>query len=332
MLQQTQVKTVIPYWRRWMRELPTIASLARARPERVLKLWEGLGYYARARNLLAAAQQITLRHRGCFPSTFDEVIGLPGVGRYTAGAICSIAFNQPVPILDGNVIRVLSRLYGIGTNPRERRTRDLLWRLAADLVNEAARIQKGTQRNSSDLNQALMEMGAIVCTARQPRCLHCPVRRSCVAFQTGRVNQLPVSGRKPVSVRRHCAALVLARNGKFLVRQRPDGVVNARLWEFANVELPHRGPGAVESLAIGLGLDSISAQRILRINHSITKHRITLDVYRSNTQVAAKKLRCLGTFRSLKQLQELPLTGAHRKILNHLRKTASEAAGLRSDF
>src|SRR5881628_2817752 len=122
MLQQTQVKTVVPYWRRWMRHLPGLRALARARPDTVLKLWEGLGYYSRARNLQSAARMIVQKHAGRFPDKYDELLALPGIGRYTAGAICSIAFNQPTPVLDGNVIRVITRLFGISENPRDKST------------------------------------------------------------------------------------------------------------------------------------------------------------------------------------------------------------------
>src|SRR6266567_1833917 len=142
MLQQTQVKTVIPYWNRWMRQLPTAASLAKADGERVLKLWEGLGYYTRARNLQKAAQIIKGQYGGKFPEHFEDVLALPGIGRYTAGAICSIAFNQPTPILDGNVIRVLTRLFGIVSNPRQRNVNRRLWELSEQFVMAAARLEK----------------------------------------------------------------------------------------------------------------------------------------------------------------------------------------------
>jgi len=138
MLQQTQVKTVLPYWERWMRALPNLAALAKAKPHTLRKLWEGLGYYTRVRNLHRAAQLIIGQHGGRFPHDFEDVLALPGVGRYTAGAICSIAFNQPRPILDGNVIRVLTRWYGIPGNPRERHVNARLWLLAEDLVQQAA--------------------------------------------------------------------------------------------------------------------------------------------------------------------------------------------------
>jgi len=137
MLQQTQVKTVIPYWDRWLRELPDVAALAAAPSEKVLKLWEGLGYYTRARNLQKAAQQIVAKHKGAFPADFDDILALPGIGRYTAGAISSIAFNQAAPILDGNVIRVLTRLFGPRDNPREKVANARLWNLAEQLVEAA---------------------------------------------------------------------------------------------------------------------------------------------------------------------------------------------------
>src|ERR1017187_4709307 len=137
MLQQTQVKTVIPYWKRWMQELPTVKAATDASPDKIHKLWEGLGYYTRVRNLQKAARQIVEKHDGKFPDNFDDVLALPGIGRYTAGAICSIAFNQPTPILDGNVIRVLTRVFGIAKNPREKKTNAKLWQLAEELVGRA---------------------------------------------------------------------------------------------------------------------------------------------------------------------------------------------------
>jgi A/G-specific adenine glycosylase len=138
MLQQTQVKTVIPYWERWMQALPTLEAAAAASSDQIHKLWEGLGYYTRVRNLQKAAQLIVERHSGRFPEAFDDILALPGIGRYTAGAISSIAFNQPAPILDGNVIRVLTRLYAIAENPKDKQTNDRLWRLAKSLVPRPA--------------------------------------------------------------------------------------------------------------------------------------------------------------------------------------------------
>jgi len=190
MLQQTQVKTVMPYWDRWMRELPTIASLAKASPAKIHKLWEGLGYYTRVRNLQKAAQFIEQSHRGKFPEKFDDVLALSGIGRYTAGAICSIAFNQPTPILDGNVIRVLTRVFGIKENPRGKSANPHLWNLAEQLVIHASRFTFHAHP-CSHLNQSLMELGALICTPREPKCLVCPISKHCFAFQNNRVSGFP---------------------------------------------------------------------------------------------------------------------------------------------
>ena len=226
MLQQTQVKTVIPFWNRWLRELPTIEAAANAPSEKIHKLWEGLGYYTRVRNLQKAAQIIVAQHRSgvsaerrklaeikkcgflpkvaTFPKSFNDVLALPGIGRYTAGAICSIAFNQPTPILDGNVIRVFTRIFGIGENPKVKQTNSRLWQLAEKLVRHADKVAQASRlrgqagslpyfKNScSRLNQSLMELGALVCTPRNPQCLICPVKKNCVAFAENRTEELPI--------------------------------------------------------------------------------------------------------------------------------------------
>jgi len=188
MLQQTQVKTVIPFWERWQRELPTVEAAAKAPSAKIHKLWEGLGYYTRVRNLQKAAQLIVGRHAGKFPENFADILALPGIGRYTAGAICSIAFNQPAPILDGNVIRVLTRIFGIAGNPKEKTTGKLLWQIAEELVCRAKNAKDAKDKNPSPasrssrdpnscshLNQSLMELGALICTPRNSQCLICPV-------------------------------------------------------------------------------------------------------------------------------------------------------------
>src|SRR5258707_919982 len=170
MLQQTQVKTVIPYWERWMGALPTLQDLAEANAETIHKLWEGLGYYTRVRNMQKAAREIVANHAGQFPREHEAILELPGIGPYTAGAISSIAFNEPKAILDGNVVRVLARLFGIAENAREKSTNEKLWQLAEALVTTAAQPANQTRhpQSCSHLNQALMELGALICTPRQP--------------------------------------------------------------------------------------------------------------------------------------------------------------------
>ena len=319
MLQQTQVKTVIRYWERWLRALPDVRALARATPERVLKLWEGLGYYSRARNLQKAAQQIVARHGGRFPKSFDDVLALPGVGRYTAGAICSIGFNQSVPVLDGNVIRVLTRVFGIRQNPRKKATNARLWRLAEQLVTHGASHPIRQPFGAcSVLNQSLMELGATVCTPRQPQCASCPVRTSCVASAQNLVQTLPNLGRRARPTARRFVAFVIERGGKFLVRQRPSAVVNAWLWEFPNVEVSEAASELTHLARRQLGLALGRTQRLCVIQHSITRYRISLEArLAQHTQpVAAEPLE--GRWLLLRDLEKLAFPSAHRRIVDAL--------------
>jgi A/G-specific adenine glycosylase len=325
MLQQTQVKTVIPYWECWLRELPTIRAVANASPDKIHKLWEGLGYYTRARNLQKAARQIVEQHGGKFPENFDDVLALPGIGRYTAGAICSIAFNQPTPILDGNVIRVLTRIFGIAENPKDKKTNEQLWQIAETLVSRAKSTKETKKKNTSRpsrpsretnscsfLNQSLMELGALVCTPQNPQCGTCPVQKLCVAFRENRVAELPNLGKREAATARRFVAFVVERNGRFLVRQRPAGVVNAHLWEFPNVEIGARlsEPQHERSRKVNgeiptadafrtrcgsedprsklladvarqaLGFAPKGLRPFCTVKHSITRYRITLEAFR----------------------------------------------------
>jgi A/G-specific adenine glycosylase len=280
MLQQTQVSTVIPYWERWMRELPDIQSLASAPEQKVLKLWEGLGYYTRARNLHRAAKAL---NGNPFPQKFEEVLALPGIGRYTAGAICSIAFDQPAPILDGNVRRVLSRLFA---------TNDDLWEIAQELVMKT--------KLCGALNESLMELGAVVCTPREPRCAQCPVAGHCQARKLDRIEEFPAKPKRPSVTQRRFAVFVYEHKGRYLVRQRPDDVVNARLWEFPNVELKEqtRPKGA----------------RLCAFQHTITRYRIGVEAF-----LVRHKANENGKWFPLARLDQLPFSSAHRKILVALR-------------
>jgi len=330
MLQQTQVKTVIPFWERWQRELPTIEAAANASSDKLHKLWEGLGYYTRVRNLQKAAQMIVARHGGVFPEKFDEVLALPGIGRYTAGAICSIAFNQPTPILDGNVIRVLTRIFGMAENPREKNTNQELWRLAEELVihasrashrNAGSRTRTRTRTRTKDeddgcshLNQSLMELGALVCMPRNAQCLICPVKKLCVAFREGRVGDLPNLGQREKATARRFVAFVIERDGKFLVRQRPAGVVNAHLWEFPNVEVSGSGQRVEEVFKSEFGLAAAEVCPLVTVKHSITRYRITLEAFRAT--LGRKSLaKDQAGWKTPAQMQALAFTSAHRRIL-----------------
>lgn len=235
MLQQTRVDTVIPYFNRFVHRFPSLRHLAEAPEEEVLKHWEGLGYYSRARNLQTAVREVVERYDGQVPRGKAEVSGLKGVGPYTTGAILSIAYNQPEPAVDGNVMRVLSRYFCMDDDIARPATRILMEGLAKELIPEG---------KAADFNQALMELGAIVCTPKSPACPSCPVREMCSARMQGRQQELPVKSKaKPPKPVLRLAALVEGTGGhagKVLVRQRPDRGLLARMWELPHLEAPNQ--------------------------------------------------------------------------------------------
>jgi A/G-specific adenine glycosylase len=329
MLQQTQVDTVIPFWERWMRELPNIQSLASATPRKIHKLWEGLGYYTRVRNLQKAARAILQKHHGRFPTVYEEILDLQGIGRYTAGAICSIAFYQPRPILDGNVIRVLTRLYGIDGDPKEKSVNTRLWKLAEQFVLEAATLAKqrkqppsASKRSTpianrksqvSNLNQSLMELGALVCTPRQPKCSLCPLVKQCLARKQNRVDLLPKIAPRPAVTQRRFVAFIVTHNGRVFVRQRPAGVVNAHLWEFPNIEVPNSDGDPKRAFGKAFGVTPLTVTRLCTLQHSITRYRIQLDVFEVSSSKGFRASNC--RLLKFKDLQRLPFASAHKKIL-----------------
>lgn len=320
MLQQTQVKTVIPYWERWMRRLPTVRALAQCRVETVLKLWEGLGYYSRARNMHKAARMIAQQFKGDFPTTFGDVLSLPGVGRYTAGAICSIAFNQPTPILDGNTIRVLSRFFGVSGNPKSTKTNSQLWALAEEIVEVAANVKASGEAACSAINQALMELGATVCTAVNPQCDLCPIVERCYAKRTNGVHQLPALAPRAKTTQRTFVAVVAEHRGRVLVRQRPAGLVNGGLWEFPNMEVAEHNGSSAQMAGRIVGPTVKGAQPFCRIKHSITRYRITVEVFRC--AMAKLPRNVAGKWLSLSDANKLAWPSAHRQILNRLLRPA----------
>lgn len=317
MLQQTQVKTVIPYYERWMKQFPTVAALATARPDRVLKLWEGLGYYTRARNLHRASEIIVREHGGRFPLQFKQILSLPGIGRYTAGAICSIAYNQPTPILDGNVIRVLARSFAVEGNPRERAVNEQLWNHAEKLVRVALSHAGSHLQACSHLNQSLMELGALVCLPRDPHCTICPLRKHCLALREGRAGEFPQLPRRVQPVEKIIAAFVLRWGNRYLVRQRPIEEVNGGLWEFPNVEAQH-GFDPSELAERWLNAPPLQWDSIATIRHTITRHRLTTHVFATQVESGESSSRWSGVWRSFSQLERLAFPSAHRQIVRKL--------------
>ncbi|RDU35931.1 A/G-specific adenine glycosylase [Neobacillus piezotolerans] len=231
MLQQTRVDTVIPYFLRFMEQFPTIEALADADEDKVLKAWEGLGYYSRARNLQAAVREVKEKYNGVVPDSPKEIAGLKGVGPYTAGAILSIAYGIPEPAVDGNVMRVLSRILLIREDIAKPSSRRIFEEAVRKLISH---------ESPSDFNQALMELGALICTPTSPSCLLCPVRDHCQAFHEGEQNNLPIKAKKkkPKQVRL-AAAVAVDGEGRILIRKRSAEGLLANLWELPSVEVHH---------------------------------------------------------------------------------------------
>lgn len=229
MLQQTRVETVIPYFERFMEEFPTLEALSEAEEEQVLKAWEGLGYYSRIRNLHSAVKEVKEKYGGKVPDTMEEITSLKGVGPYTAGAILSIAYGKPYPAVDGNVMRVASRILSIWEDIAKPSSRKIF---------EEAIHRLMYKEDPSSFNQALMELGALICTPTSPSCLLCPVREHCYAFEEGVQEELPVKTRKKNMKLVHMGAVVLKnREGKFLIHKREKTGLLANLWEFPNFEM-----------------------------------------------------------------------------------------------
>jgi A/G-specific adenine glycosylase len=265
MLQQTRAEVVAPYYERFMARYPDVATLAAASPADVLQAWAGLGYYARARNLHAAARTVVAEHGGRLPR--GELDALPGIGRYTAGAIRSIAWDEPAPILDGNVARVFARLFGVDGASALVRARH--WDLAA-------RWARGS--HPGDANQALMELGATVCTKPRPACARCPVESVCVARAAGRELELPAPRRRAPAKRLALAALVVAHRGRILLVRRRDGQLLRDWWELPT--LAAVGAEAIaDAAAARLRMPLAAMRRIARVRHAILQHAIEATVW-----------------------------------------------------
>lgn len=315
-----------------MTSLPDVATLANTREETLLKLWEGLGYYSRARNLQRAARVVIQEHSGRIPGDVPRLLQLPGIGRYTAGAIASIAFNQPAPILDGNVIRVLCRLHAWGGDPKLKPLNVRLWDTAAALVEVAAtlprnRFTAGSPAGAcSALNQSLMELGATVCAARDPRCQDCPLKGMCRARKLDRVNDYPEKADRPSPVSRRCVVIVIQREDRFLVHQRPKKGVNAGFWEFLSRELDD-GEAPADAASRWMSVSSRALQEMAPVRHSITRYRIRLDVFRVRTGPSPLLMETGGKWVSHVELQGLPLTAAHRRIARQIASVDLQQAG-----
>lgn len=304
MLQQTQVTTVLPFYRRFLRRFPTWRALARAPEDRVLKAWEGLGYYRRARHLQAAARLVVGAFRGALPDTPGALQLLPGVGKYSAGAILSIAFGKPLALVDGNVIRVCARIRRMGGDLKSGSGNRKVWEWARQVLDP---------RHPGDFNQALMELGATVCTPVAPECGRCPVASLCAAYRQGDPERYPRgSGAKKI-VRVFAATAWCRKGGRVLIRKRPpEGRWLGGLWEFPSAEAATLKE-ARKRLTSATGI-RLEKRPLMTIRHQITHHRIHRVLYRG---VAGPNT--LGRWVSGRELGSYPFSSAHSRLRAQLR-------------
>jgi A/G-specific adenine glycosylase len=273
MLQQTRVETVIPYFERWMARFPTVSALAAASQQDVLAIWEGLGYYSRARNLHCAAQKVAAEHGGELPGDVILLRKLPGVGRYTAGAIASMAFGLDEPALDGNIRRVLARVFDVSLPARSPEGERHLWGLAS------AHLPPG---KAGDYNQAMMDLGATICTPKSPLCSSCPVAQVCQARALGVQEQRPVEAPRPAVPHITVTAAVIVRDGQVLIAQRPAEGLLGSMWEFPGGKLePEESlPDCLHREIIEeLGAEVAVGERLGVYRHAYTHFRVTLHAF-----------------------------------------------------
>ncbi len=312
LLQQTRVDQGLPYYERFLKRFPTVESLARADEHAVLKAWEGLGYYSRARNLHKAARILVDDWAGNFPSNAEDWQALPGIGRYTAGAIASIVYGERVPVLDGNVIRVLTRLFDIDECSDVPRVRERLWDLADELVPAS---------NPGDFNQALMELGASVCAPRNPACEVCPLAKSCEARAVGTQLDRPVRAAKKRVPHKEMVLGAVIKNGRVLIGRRPSSGLLGGLWELPGGEVT---PGESHAKALrrnlkrSVGVSVKVGGLIASVDHAYSHFRVTLNVYRCeyvSGEVAADEHEAVK-WMTRARLEEFAFPKAHYKFLH----------------
>lgn len=314
MLQQTPVKKVIHYYRCFIDRFSTVQELAKAPLHEVMKKWEGLGYYSRARSLHEAAQEIVTRFEGKVPDTIQDLLSLPGVGRYTAGAVLSIAFGKAVPILDGNVVRVLSRIFHVTENVSKTETQKRLWLLAEKIL---------PKNRTREFNQGLMEMGAVVCKPKRPQCNFCPLSRLCKARKLNIQESLPVRSPRKSVPHYDVTAGIIWKGKKFLITLRPPRGLLGGLWEF-----PGGKKEIWESLETclrreikeELDIDIQVEDHLISVKHAYTHFRITLHVFQCRYQGGRIQPRECDDYRWITpaELNAYAFPGADRKAVQML--------------
>ena len=319
MLQQTQVATATPYFERFVAAFPTLADLAEAPLDRVLVLWEGLGYYSRARNLHRAAQAVVAEHGGTVPATAEAFGALPGVGPYTTAAVLSLAYDVPLAVLDGNVVRVLARVFAVADDSKAPRTRAALQLLATRLLDAA---------RPGRWNEAVMELGATVCTPKKPACAVCPLNSVCAAFALGTPEAFPVvAPRRAVPRAVVAVALLTDDAGRVLMQRRPEAVMLGGLWEFPGGKVE---PGETPAEACArevreeLGVEATVGREVAVVDHTYSHLRVRLHAFRCRiasgepTTVTGEPMRWLGP----DEMDAVAVPRASRKIIEAARDEA----------
>lgn len=316
MLQQTQVTTVIPYYERFLQRFPSVTTLAEASEAEVLRLWEGLGYYRRAKQMHAAARKVVEQHHGNFPVEFEQVLALPGIGRYTAGAILSIATGKRYPVVEANTMRLYSRLIALRNPPTQPAAAKLLWEVAETLLPRA---------ECGEFNQAAMELGALVCVPANPKCDECPLKSCCPARRLGLQQQIPGKLKKVNYEDRRHWAIIVQREGQFFMRLCPPGGHWAGLWDFPRYDITEvDDPSGFISQAFADEFGwrvQIGEAPIASIRHGVTRFRIQLEA--RNGSARASQIRELsrsetsGWFNP-SELAQLPLSATGRKLVKQL--------------
>ncbi|HTH59525.1 MAG TPA: A/G-specific adenine glycosylase [Paraburkholderia sp.] len=313
MLQQTQVSTVIPYYARFLERFPSVGALAAAPLDDVMALWAGLGYYSRARNLHRCAQVVASEHNGAFPASVDALAQLPGIGRSTAAAIASFAFGARATILDGNVKRVLARVFGIDGFPGEKRVENAMWALAESLV-------PGADASDADVGaytQGLMDLGATLCVRGKPDCVRCPFARDCVANATGRQRELPGARPKKTVPTRRTWMLVLLDGDTVMLEKRPPAGIWGGLWSLP--EAPDEAALASRALTFGA---SGAVSPLAPLTHTFTHFRLDIEprVVELNSDRAVAQAEDAETaWVALREIDAFGVPAPVRKLLDGLR-------------
>ncbi len=317
MLQQTQVASVIDYYHRFLKRFPDILSLANAKEEEVLTLWSGLGYYSRAKNLQKAAGQIVEKHQNQFPKDPKAILDLPGIGRYTLGAIASIAFDLPLPLVDGNVIRVYSRVFAIKGSPSDLKFQKQIWKIAEEMLPTSPSpppCKGGGWGRSGDFNQALMELGATICTPKNPTCVSCPIQKLCRARLKNPEDFPEKKKRNPVQKLTR-VALVIRKGEEILLTRSQENRWMKKMWQLPSVFLREKEK-TEEGLSTLLKSWKLNFQKTTPLpshSHTITHHKIKVLPYR----VEVSKFHQDSNFRwiSTQNIKNIPIPSADKKIL-----------------